>query len=151
MEIKTFEPFRVEESSRRVRFADERANSGATVERNQICGEVIGRASRRCNDRPVADQSPEHCRLVAVPDDFRETVGIAFLDAGQRRRGRAARPFRQRLAARCRQFAACVLACAFATNSLNLSAVMAISNPFPSLPNAITGMPILVWPVSTMA
>jgi hypothetical protein len=116
MEIEPFQAVGVEKPTRGIRLTDERANIGAAVERGQICGEVVDRASRCSNDRPVADESAKYRRLVAVPDNFRKLRGIAFLNAGQRRRLRTARRFRQGLTAGPRQFEPCVLACACATN-----------------------------------
>jgi hypothetical protein len=116
VKIKSLELFGVEKPTRGIRLTDERANIGAAVERGQICGEVVDRASRCSNDRPVADESAKYRRLVAVPDNFRKLRGIAFLNAGQRRRLRTARRFRQGLTAGPRQFEPCVLACACATN-----------------------------------
>jgi len=108
---------------------------------------------RRLYDWPIGHDPAKDSRLMA---------GLDLLELGalDRMKLRDPRGLRQidayprdglRLLFQRRQFDACPLACACATNSANFAAVIPSKSPLSSLPKAWIGTPIFVWPVSTIA
>ena len=117
----------------------------------QVIRDVVRRTSGGSDDWPMRNEPAEDRRLVAILDRFDKPGRITFLN---RRQGCPRmvhwRP-RAGSSNLCGQLEAADLACAAAMSCPNFSAVIASSRPFLSLPNAISGTPILVWPVSTTA